>query len=221
MSQSSLSEKLASVEIYIKSLSKGPDEVKKDVRINRIVAYYANVSKAEETVLRLWEQIPPEWRTKCKPPPSDRVKVAKWKKDPINVPKIILTQLDLWDRDPSSILTSELEVSMSPAQDFLSRLYLALDHTHFQSALVKAVRLRILQIAFHNLMNRLNVRHICPDSTAETEFFSRIKVRKDDAEIGKRSKGWAKIGGKYASLSAELGGLGSMICLPGDISAYK
>ena len=177
--------------------------------------------KALRTFLRLWEKVPLAWRTQCKLPPSDRLKVDQWKTDTITIPEMILAQLDLWDNDPSSILISEPTVSFTPSQDFPSRLYLALDHIYTQSSVVKAIRLRILQIALHSLMNRLNVRQLRGNSEAESEFLGRIKIEKEDEEIRKRSKTWATTGEKYASLCAELGGLGSMICMPEDISAYK
>ena len=149
------------------------------------------------------------------------MKVDQWKSDIITVPEIVLTHLELWENDPLSILTLEATISLNSSQDFPSRLYLALDHTDVLSSIVKAIRLRILQIALHSLVIRLNVRQLHANSEAETEFLGRINVERDDAEVGKRSKNWATNGGKYASLSKELGGLGSMICMPEDISTYK
>lgn len=55
--------------------------------------------------------------------------VSVGKLDPITVPDIVLEQLNLWEQDPFSILTSEATLSLRPSQDFPSRLYLALVHT--------------------------------------------------------------------------------------------
>jgi hypothetical protein len=56
-------------------------------------------------------------------------------------------------------------------------------------------------------------------SKDEIEFTSRIEI--DGDEGGKTAKLWAKEGEKLDSLSNEFGGLGSIICLPTDISNYK
>jgi hypothetical protein len=138
--------------------------------------------------VRVWEKIPPKWKAKCKLPPSDCVKVDQWKTDAIIVPKIVLAQLDVWGNDPSSILSSEAASSLNPSQDFVGRLYLALEHAHIQLPIMEAIRSRILQTTLYGLVNRLGVCQLHENSEAETEFFSRLKVREDDIQLRKRCK---------------------------------
>ena len=149
------------------------------------------------------------------------MRVDKWSVDPIKVPDIVLTQLDIWENDPSSILTSEVTLSTDSSQAFPDRLYLALDHKLNKSRIVTAITTRMLQIAFHFLMKRLDVSQLHPNSDADSEFFDRLNVRSNDEGTKKNCRTWATTGRKYDSLSAEFEGLGSMICMPDDISTYK
>jgi hypothetical protein len=174
--------------------------------------------KTLRTLLRVWKKIPNEWKLQCKAPPPDQIKVAKWKLDPITVPEVVLTQLTLWDNDPLSILALEAIPSPSPVQDFPSRLYHALEDIHEESPLT-AIRSRILLIALHLLMCRLGVRKFHTRAEAGVEFLLRLNA--GDLKTTKNIKRWTTEGKKYYSLANDLGGLGSIVCMPVDITAKK
>ena len=171
----------------------------------------------------MWDKLPLAWKLKCKPPPSDRLKVDQWKKDTIKIPKLVLDQLAVWEDDPLSILTMTT-IPDEPRKDFAGRLYLALDNIRIQSQIMDAIRSRVLQIMLYLLMAKLGARQLRTNSEPEAEFHERINVGGGDETL-KKIKAWATSGGKLYSLSLEFAQrtecLGSMICMPEDIKQYK
>ncbi|RDL37829.1 uncharacterized protein BP5553_05262 [Venustampulla echinocandica] len=118
--------------------------------------------KAREDFLSLWEIVPDEWKSQCKRPPSDRMRVDEWKKDPIKISKEVLTQLSVWGDDLSSILPlaafpDHLE------KDFARRLLLALNNTRIQESIL-GIRLRILQIMLYLFISKLGGEQLRTDS---------------------------------------------------------
>jgi len=129
------SREIFNLENYINSRAKDSSTSAEDdehVRITynhvpRILSHL--VVKAFQTFLKLWEKLPPEWKTRCsKPSQPHRLSVDLWSRDTITIPEDIVTLVRLWDQNPSSFLSAELEFSIDPSQDALSRLCGFLHH---------------------------------------------------------------------------------------------
>jgi hypothetical protein len=175
----------------------------------------------------IWSKAPPEWKARCQvstgeagpKPPRDRLRLDLWSRETITVPEAVLTQLRLWDDDPSSFFI--IEMTTSSSKDPFTRLFRLLHNASGGDRTIKLIRLRLGQIGLYRLRTRLERCQLRPDTDIEKEFVSRIQFKGDPAELKECVKKWASTGGKYDSLSKELGGLGSMICIPTDISAAK
>jgi hypothetical protein len=176
----------------------------------------------------LFSKAPPQWTPK--PPESpleqnssppirtrDRVLVGDWSREIITVPKEVLIHLDLWNNDPSSFFRPNISQPDNPC----TRIFLCLHQASGGDKAIQEIRMRIGQIGAHRLLERLELCKLYPGTSAEEEFAKLVQFTKNRDEIAKKAKKWATTGRKYDQLSAELGGLGSMICMPDDISRAK
>jgi hypothetical protein len=148
---------------------------------------------------------------------QNRVKLGSWPANPIQVPSHIIAFVRLCQANPSFFSTN-----INPSTDYFTQLYYTLidlessavgETTH--DTQIRAIRSRIIKIAFHDLKERLEGSN--PRPQPNSEFVRRLlAIEKNAVE---RAKAWARAGGRYRALSAELGGPGSMICV--DISNAK
>jgi hypothetical protein len=146
------------------------------------------------------------------------VRVDLWSRAPITVPGVVLTQLRLWYNDPSSFFVVKSAASLS--NDPFTRLFRLLYNTTGGDETIKLIRLRLGQIGLFRLRTRLGRCQLHQGTDLEKEFLSRIQLEQGAEELDRATK-WASTGGKYDVMSEAFGGLGSIICLPLDISSAK
>jgi hypothetical protein len=229
-----LSQDLSKLEELVMNRAKGGSHKVQDKEEERVSIARRSCGEDRSNIRReafqlfqnIWSQAPPEWKVRFQKstlgtvpkPPRDRLRVDLWSRATITVPEAVLTQLRLWDNDPSSFFI--VEVATSSSTDPFTRLFRLLRDASGGDKAIKLIRLRLGQIGLHRLKTRLERCQLRPDTDLEKEFVNRIQFDRDTAGL-KDSVKWASTGGKYDSLSKDLGGLGSMICIPTDISTAK
>ncbi|KAH7364883.1 hypothetical protein BKA65DRAFT_573462 [Rhexocercosporidium sp. MPI-PUGE-AT-0058] len=178
--------------------------------------------------LEVWKRVPTDWKAKCdlskeneQKPQRDRLRVDLWSRDAITVSDSVLAQVQAWDKNPLSFLTSGVAFSFDQSENIFTRLFRFMDHGKGQATLIQDIRFRIVQMGLHDLMTRLECSNLRTGSEAEDEFANRVQVGGDPRAIIQKVKKWATTGGKYASLSQDLGGIGAIICMPADLSRAK
>jgi hypothetical protein len=189
--------------------------------------------EASQLFHSILSKAPPQWTPKppespleenSSPPiPRDRLLLETWSREIITVPKEVLIHLDIWNKDPSSFFRPNISEPDNPC----ARIFLCLHQASGGDKAIQEIRMRIGQIGAHRLLERLELSKLYPGTSAEDEFAELVQSTmldqstKNRDEIAKKAKGWATTGRKYDQLSEELGGLGSMICMPGDIPKAK
>ena len=150
-------------------------------------------------------------------PPRDRLRLDLWSKETITIPDHIRAELNKWKADPASFFI--ITITTVPSDDPFTQVARLLRGTSGGDETIKWIRNRIGRIGLHELRTGLGRSQLRNGTDAEDEFLQRIQSEWD--VDSKTLSGYACFGAKCASLSAALGGWGSMICWPPDISAAK
>ena len=166
---------------------------------------------------------PTAWKEKCKTkiltpppkPPRDRLRIDLWKTDPITIPAHVRTELEKWKADPSSFFL--FTVTTTPSADPFTQLARLLHSTFGGDPIIKGIRARIGCISICRLKASLGRRRLRSDTDAESEFIQRMN---SECKL-ENLRDLVCNGERYDLLAEDLGGVGSMVCWPPDISEPK
>ena len=140
-----------------------------------------------------------------------------WGTDIITIPDHVRSELNKWKDNPASFFI--VTVATVPSDDPFIQLARLLHATSGGDEAIKRIRNRIGTIGLHELRMRLGLCKFQEGTDADIEFRERIQSEWNvDSKTINR---YAAFGAKCASLSTALGGLGSMISWPIDISPAK
>lgn len=129
--------------------------------------------------------------------------------------------LQSWRENPSSFKNLQ-DTTPQPSRDHPGQLYVSLKKLD-RNGIVDAVRWRFYLVSFHRVklkVERTTVRGK-PGGVFVDIILNSHLVDDDLEEVRKNCSLWANIGGRYEKIASSLGGAGSLLLLPGDITRYK
>ena len=178
------------------------------------------------------ERIHPSGRKRCRAAPKNPKipkNPKKLKTQEITLSEQLRTNMTRWNADIRSFLHADCTTEYSRALICpIAAFYEDLSRAEIRNS-GDAIRLRFLKVLFHQLKDRFCATYLRSDAV---EWIAErvIAAELDDGDSGRITnniKEWAYVGGRYESLSRDLGNsnaaqdykyLGSLFRLPDDIT---